>query len=456
MLYSNMTRALLSRWSLILTVFVAVVAMSVAWLLSVERTYVARASLLFDDRGPNPALQDNQPVQNEKALLGTQADLIKSEAVARGVIQSENFGNDAALRRKWQALGERGGSFEAWLATDLLSNLKVSPERDTNVLAVRYTASDPQLAARLANSFARNFVAVRMQISTNTAKQYARWFQQQTDSVRGNLERAQAAVTSFQRSHGMVGGDALALEADRLSALSGQLASAEGAAADMRARAGNRVSESPDVQSTGVVQTLRQQLAAREATLSELASTHGDAHPEMVAARAERDTIRAKLNSETGAASQTVRVASSAASSREAQLQRLVNSQRSRMLGVTANQAQLEALQNEVTTAQKAYDAVTQRLNLMRLQSGLPTTNAQQVDRATAPLLPASPNVPLLLLLAAVGGLALGLIAAIALELRRPLVRTVGGLFASTGVPVLGTFDFKTLPQLRELKAGGI
>lgn len=456
MLQSNMVLALKSRWRLILAVFAATVALATGWLMLVERTYVARASLLFDDRGPDPELRNSQPVQNEKSMLGTQADLIRSDAVARRVIRAEGLAGDPELQRKWREAGQPGRSFETWLVADVLQHVQVAPERDTNVLAVRYTANDPRTAARLANSFARNFVALRMEISTNTAKQYARWFQQQTNEVRGNLERAQAAVTDFQRSHGMVDGNALALEADRLSALSSQLASAEGAAADMRARAGNQVSQSPDVQSSAVIESLRQQAAVSEAKLAELASTHGDAHPDMVAARAERDTLRAKLRAETGAASQTVRVASSAASSREAQLQRLVNAQRGRMLSVTANQAQLEALQNDVTTAQKAYEAVTQRLNMMRLQSGLPTTNAQQVDRATPPLLPATPNVPLLLLLAALGGLGLGIIAAVAMELRRPLIRTVSSLFENTGVPVLGTFDFKALPQLRELKAGGV
>lgn len=456
MLQSNMALALQARWRLILAVFAATVALATGWLMLVERTYIARASLLFDDRGPDPELRNSQPVQNEKSMLGTQADLIRSAAVARRVIRDEGLAADPDLRRKWREAGQPGRSFETWLVSDVLEHVEVAPERDTNVLSVRYAASDPNVAARRANSFASNFVALRMEISTNTAKQYARWFQQQTNEVRGNLERAQAAVTDFQRSHGMVDGNALALEADRLSALSTQLASAEGIAADLRSRAGNRVSESPDVQSSAVIETLRQQVAGSEAKLSELASTHGDAHPDLVAARAERDTLRAKLRTETGAASQTVRVASSAAASREAQLQRLVNAQRGRMLSVTANQAQLEALQNEVTTAQKAYEAVTQRLNMMRLQSGLPTTNAQQVDRATPPLLPTSPNVPLLLLLAALGGLGLGIIAAVAMELRRPIIRTVSSLFENTGVPVLGTFDFKALPQMKELRLGGV
>ncbi|WP_174296488.1 Wzz/FepE/Etk N-terminal domain-containing protein [Sphingomonas bacterium] len=442
MFSSDLVLALRSRWKTVATVLAAVLVLAVAWLLVTERTYTARASLLFDDRGPSPELQDKGPAGDNRALLGTQADILKSDAVARRVIEKNNLLVNPDLRREWQRTRPRTNSFEPWLTGYLLAHLAVAPERDTNVLAVRYTANDPVMAARLANGFASSFVAMRMQISTDTAKQYATWFQQRTDEVRGRLERAQLAVTNFQRSHGMVDGNALALEADRLSALSTQLASAEGVAADLRSRAGTRVSQSPDVQSSAVVQSLRQEIAAADGKISELSASHGDQHPDMLAARAELATLRGKLSSETSGASQSVMVASSAATAREGELQGLVASQRARMLALNGYRGQLEKLQNDVNTAQRAYETVTQRLNLMRLQSGLPTTNAQQVDRATPPLLPTKPDIPLTVLLATIAGLVLGVLTALLIENQRPRVRTPQGLMRSTGLPVIGGFAF--------------
>ncbi|WP_342657316.1 Wzz/FepE/Etk N-terminal domain-containing protein [Sphingomonas sp. NY01] len=456
MFSSDMAAALKARWKLIVAVLIATLVLAGIWLTTVQRTYVATASLLFDDRGPNPALQDNPQQQDDRSMLGTQADIIRSDAVARRVARNERLVRNPELRTRWLEEGKGEGSFENWIVTDLLAHLEVAPGKDTNVLAVRFRASDPTFAARMANSFARNFVTMRLQISTDTAKQYATWFQSRTDEVRRNLEAAQGKVTDFQRSHGLIDGNVLALESDRLNALSGQLANAESSAADLRSRAGSRVSESPDVQQTAVVGMLRQQIAANDAKVSQLAATHGDSHPLLVAARSELEVLRARLASETSAASQSVRVASSAAATREAQLSGLVAQQRARMMQMTGYQSQLEALQNDVATAQKAYDNVTQRLNLMRLQSGLPTTNAQQIDRATAPLLPASPNVPLLLLFATLGGLALGVIAAMLAEWSRPLVRTAGGLIDATGVPVVGSFNFAPFRHGRAHAVGGM
>jgi len=453
-LSADLMIALRTRWKLILAVLLATVALAFVWLSLVERSYVARASLLFDDRGPNPSIQENNPSSDDRSLLGTQADIIKSDAVARRVIRTAGLATNPLILKRWDGADHKRGAFDSWLVSDLLANLDVTPVRDTNVLAVRFKAKDPKLAATIANSFATNFVVMRLQISTDAAKQYAAWFQERTTEVRNKLERAQAAVTEFQHAHGMVSGNTLALEADRLSALSTQLADAESGAADLRARAGTQVSQSPDVQSSAVVSTLRQQIAVSEAKIAELSPTHGLNHPDMVAAQSELAEQKRKLAAETSSASQTVRVASSAASSRESQLRGLVSAQRARMLEMTGFQSQLDALQNDVNTAQKAYDGVTQHLNLMRLQSGLPTTNAQQVDRATPPLLPSSPNVPLVLLLAIILGAAAGLALAAALEWRKPLVRSPGGLVRYTGVPVLGSFHVKG-PRALSTMAGG-
>ncbi|MGN6375860.1 MAG: GNVR domain-containing protein [Sphingomonas sp.] len=454
MFSSDMMLALRARWRLVALVAFLTIAVTAIWLASAQRLYIARASLLFDG-GPNPSVQDNSQQQDNQSLLGTQADLIKSESVAARVVRVNHLTDDPRLRAAWRKAGGKG-SFQAWLVQDLLAHVEVTPERDTNVLAVGFKSDDPAFAARMANSFAQQFVAARLQISTDAAKQYASWFQQRTTEVRRNLDAAQKKLGDFQRSHGMVNGNTLALEADRLSSLSTQLASAESSAADLRARAGTKVSRSPDVQSSAVVEGLRQQIAAADAKVSQLATTHGDNHPDLIAARAELQTLRNKLTTETAEASDAVRIASSAASTREAQLQGLVNSQRAKMLELTGYQSQFEALQNDVNTAQNAYDAVTQRLNLMRLQSGLPTTNVQQVDRATPPLLPSSPNVPLLGLLAVVAGLVLGVIAAMIAEWRAPRVRSAGGLFDSTGVPVLGNFTFSSFRPEPALALRGV
>ena len=115
----------------------------------------------------------------------------------------------------------------------------------------------------------------------------------------------------------------------------------------------------------------------------------------------------------------------------------LVAAQRERVLRLASAQDEMAVLQRDVDSSRAAYDAVTARLNEVRLQSEIPQTNVSVLDRATAPTLPSSPDVALRLLLGIVGGVFAGVMLALFLEWRRPRVRTIDGFERATGLPVL-------------------
>ena len=230
----------------------------------------------------------------------------------------------------------------------------------------------------------------------------------------------------------------------RLGELSNQLTAAEASAAALGARAGSSAAESPDVQSSGVVQGLRSQVAAKAAQISQMSTTLGPNHPDLVAAKAELAELRSKLASEIGSSTRSVRVASNAANSTEADMRQKLNAQRGRMLGLSTDNAQLDVLQRDVDTAQADYAAVATRLQTMRLQSVAPETNVHQLDLATAPLLPSTPNIPLRLLLGTTLGILLAAGAALALEFWRPRARTANGVAGVSGVPVLAAVNFSS------------
>lgn len=438
----DIVSSVLARWRLILFVTGAMVAITLAISIVSAKTYTARSSLLFDERAPDPSLQNALTSEDTKTVLGTQADIVKSETVAKGVIASLNLGKDKNLRAEWRE-DNREANYDSWLVQHLLRQLDVTPDRDTNVLSIRYDAKEPQQAAAVANAFADSYLSLRLKISTAPARQYAEWFDQQVEESREQLDKAQAALARYQQDSGLIDGDSLEVEADRLRSLSVELATAEANAADLRSRAGNQVLESPDVQNQETIQHLRQRIASQAAEVRQLAEVYGENHPNLQTARAVLDQLNGQLASETQLAGQSVRVANSAAQSREAQLRSLVSQQRQRMLAMSTGRGQLQLLENDVEVARRTFEEVAQKRDSMHLQSGLPATKARQLDIATPPLLPSSPNVPLRLTIAILVGLLLSVGGSIALEWSRPLVRTPVGVIAATDAPVLGIVSFR-------------
>ncbi|MEW9855650.1 GNVR domain-containing protein [Novosphingobium sp. M1R2S20] len=438
---SDLIAALKTRWRLELFIVLAVLTLVGIWIALSPRTYVAASTLLFDEPTVDPVQGTQASGQDGVgAMLNTQSDVIKSIAVAGEVVRNLQLATPEVIER-WEAATGGTGDVNSWYGRQLLGNLEIASENASRVLTLQYQSTDPQFAAAMANAFATSYLDMRLKLNTDPARTYSRWFQERTSEVRENLQKAQARLTDFKRETGIVDNRTTDAEIARLGELSNQLTSAEASAAALNARAGSNAAQSTDVQSSGVVQGLRAQIASKAAQVSQMSTALGPNHPDMIATKAELAELRSKLAAEVGNSTRSVRVASNAASSTEAELREKLNAQRQRMLNLSSDNAQLDVLQRDVDTAQAAYDAVAARLQTMRLQSVAPDTNVRQLDPALPPLLPFSPNVPLRLLLGAVLGVLLAVGVALGLELWRPRVRTAAGTADITGVPVLATID---------------
>jgi chain length determinant protein EpsF len=437
---SDLIAALKTRWRLELFVLVVVLALVALWTALSPKVYVATSSLLFDGPSVDP-VQGMQTSQDSVAgLLSTQGDVIQSVAVASEVVRSLQLATPDVVGR-WQAATGGTGDVNTWYGRYLLGNLATAPEPGSRVLRLQYASRNPEFAALMANAFATSYLDTRLKLQTDPARTYSRWFQERTREVRENLQQAQARLTAFKRKTGIVDSGTSDAEVARLGGLSNQLTSAEASSAALGARAGSNAAASPDVQSSSVVAGLRAQIASKAAQVSQMSTNLGPNHPDIVAAKAELTELHSRLAGEIGNSTRSVRVASNAASSTEAEMREKLNAQRRRMLSLSGENAQLDVLRRDVDTAQAAYDAVAARLQTMRLQSVAPDTNVRQLDSATPPLLPSSPNVPTRLMLGAVLGVLLAVGVALGLELWRPRVRTADGIAGITGLPVLAAVD---------------
>lgn len=439
--------ALKARWRIELAIFLAVMLIVGIWTWLSPRTYQASSSLLYDIQSPQP-VSDRASSNTDDALLGTQADIIRSKAIAAAVVRQEGLATAPEVVANWRRATGGSEEIDSWVGEQISGRLTVVPEKGTRVLKIQYSSPSPDFAAQIANAFAVVYMKERLRLQTDPARTYTRWFEERTSDVRENLVKAQNKLAAFQRESGIVDTGTLNSEAGRLTDLSSQVVGAESAAADVGARASGG-GQSQDVQSNGVVQGLRAQVATKSAQVSQMATVYGPNHPELIAARAELGALQSKLASETGSSTRSLDLASGAASARAANLRAKLEAQRGRMLSQVGARSQLEILTRDVASAQAAYDAVAQRLTAMRLQSEVPSTNVMQLDQARPPLLPSDPNVPLRIILGVLLGGMLAVGVGLLLEWWRPQVRTIKGLNQIAGVPVLALvrFDRPALPH---------
>lgn len=431
-----------ARWWIVLAVLTGIVVLTAVVSFLLPRQYTATAAVIVNAQAADPINGIPQPAAMLPSYVATQVDIISSDRTAARVIRATGMDKSPQIIAQWRESTDGRGSFNSWLATALRRNLDVRPSRESNVINISFTGVDPRFSAIIANSFADAYVATALDLRVEPAKQYASFFDERVRQLRANLETSQAKLTAFQRDHKIAQGvNNYDVETTRLNDLSTQLAGAQVQSAGSAARerqAAASASTAPEVVASGVVQQLRASVAQQSAQLQDLSTRLGPNHPQYQQQAAQLAELKAKLAAEESHAAAAVASASRADASREAELRAKLAEQRNRVLSSAAERDQFTVLQRDVDAAQKAYDAVTQRLNQSQLESHVNQTDVSVLTPATEPTQPSSPIIRLNVLLAIFVGGFLGVTAALVTELVDRRVRSEADLDLP-GVPLLAS-----------------
>ena len=434
--FSELLAVLKARRKALFGVWGAVVLLALVVSLVLPRQYTASAEVVVESRGSDPLATQMGNGATTPGFLATQADIIASERVGARAVAALQVATQSPWAERWQKASGGQGDANRWIAGRLKKNVKVSPSHESNVLTITVTADKPGFAADYANALARAYLETDLELKIEPARQYASWFDEHTKVLRTNLEHAQARLSEFQRSHGLVGDEKLDLESARLAELSTQFTAAQGLSTDAssRQREGGGLSE---VAANPLIQALKVDLARQEAKLIELSGYLGENHPQIQRVKGEVESLRARLRQETGQVAAVVGTNSRITHAREGDLKNRLDAQKQRILELKQQRDEMVVLQREVDSAQKAYDLVMARLTQTSLESKARQGNVELLSSAVAPTDAASPKVLLNVGLAIFIGALLGMAVAIVRELLDRRIRSGGDLADAIGAPLL-------------------
>jgi capsular polysaccharide biosynthesis protein len=111
----------------------------------------------------------------------------------------------------------------------------------------------------------------------------------------------------------------------------------------------------------------------------------------------------------------------------------------------------------DLDNAQRAYEAITSRAGQFTMESQNNQANTRLLSPAVEPLTPSKPKVATGVLASILGGIALGMVAALGWELIDRRVRDPEDLMVIAGVPVIGVLrpEGSKRPVFRRLLQGG-
>jgi chain length determinant protein EpsF len=429
------------RWWLVMLIFLLVVGGTFAVLSLISKRYTSTTAVLLDVKA-DPLVATLVPSLATPGYIATQAEIVRSDRLATRVVRMLGLAQNPAAVAQWRENTEGRVPLDMYFGELMQRGLQVEPVRNSTILNITYTATDPKFAAAVANTFARAYLDLGVELRVGPAREYAGFFDERLKTIRSELEQAQSRLAAYQQSKGIVvSAERLDMETSRLASLEQALAGALAESADTSSRLRNAGTEnSIDVQSSGVVQGLKAELARALARLNEISTNLGPSHPQRIQLEAQIAELRQQIAGEMRRVSGATASVNRINTQKIGELRSLVDGQKKAVLAMRADRDEAAVLLRDVDTAQKAYDSVAQRRTQLANESQAEQTSARVLSAAAEPMRHSFPDIPKSMVAAVIIGLLLGIASAIGWELADRRIRSEDDMQAE-GVPVLGVMS---------------
>ena len=249
--------------------------------LILPKEYVATASVVVQGKA--------DPLSNTAAYpallpsdIATQVDIIESHRVAQRAVKLLKLDESQEIKDKWQRQGK--GDLVGWIADLLQKKVTVVPSKESDVIGISAKWGDAKFAADLANAWAAAYIDTNIELKVDSAKQYASWFNDQSRTLRADLEAKEKRLADFQNAAGIVAtDDKLDVENARLQELSTELVAVQTQRQQSQSRqrqARGDAETLPEVLQSPVIANLKASLAAAEAKRRDMATNYGKNYPD--------------------------------------------------------------------------------------------------------------------------------------------------------------------------------
>jgi succinoglycan biosynthesis transport protein ExoP len=420
-----------------------VLALVLAFVL--PKQYTAFASVIVDFKQA-PDAAGNVATQITAAnYMATQVDIISSPRVAERAAKTLKLADSPEYKEEWQGATSGRGDINTWIGNLLLKKVTVTPSRDSDVIDISATVTDPKFAAVLANAFAQAYIDTLIDLKVDAAKHYAVWFDTRSQELRRELEEKQNRLADFERTTGIVptpSDGRMDYENARLTQLTQQLATIQALRQDSqsRQRSSNGDYDSmPEVLQSPVIASLKSDLGKAEAKMRDIAAVSGKNYPDYQSAAAEVAGLKERIAQESQRIAQSINATTQVNQRRENDMVEAIAAQKKKMQEMTHQNDEATILQNDVIAAQKNLDAVSQRLAQTSLEGATQQTNVSLLTPAVEPLKKSSPKRALILLVGIFLGTLIGCITAVSREVSDRRIRQNEELVALLGVPLLAS-----------------
>lgn len=340
----------------------------------------------------------------------------------------------------------------------LLASLAIEPTPETNLIKIRFTHTDPEIAMKVTNTLAELFIHDDIKWENEGLDNATAQLAMQMTDLQMAIKQQEEERINYIKNHGLPLGQMKGenLTGARLDTLSGQLLTAENdrkvlqAAYEAAQKAASR-GAIPEVQSDSAVQEIKAKLRVLEQRRASLSVKYTAEWPELKEVEQEINQLRGELEKTSGEVVASMKSRYEAALMREQELRNSYYGE----LGAANQQSQSEialtSLNQRIETNKQLYTTLFQRQKELQIDASDKKGNVVISTRGEKPTAPVGPqrarSIIIAFFLSLFGGTALAFL----LQQLDDSIKSVDELVAYTNLPNLAL-----IPSMRASgKLGG-
>src|SRR5258708_693540 len=359
-------------WIIIPTVLAAVI--SIAAVNVVTPRCKSEVRILIDGR-ENVFLRPNGERNEERNALDAEAvtsqvQLLLSRDLAREIIKKNKLAERPEFDPVLQGLspvksllalfgiGRDPFSLtpEARVLDGYFDRLPAYAVDKSRVIVIEFQSRDPDLAAKVANSIAENYLVLQQNARQEQAKAAGQWLSGEIDNLRKKVGEAESRVEDFRsKSSLFVGTNNTTLSNQQMGELNTQLNNARALKSDAESKArliremlqSGKPIEASEVLNSELTRRLSEQRVTLRAQLAEQSSTLLDGHPRIKELKAQLADIDRQIREEASKLSRSFENDSRIATGRVESLSASLETSKKQATSTNGQDVQLRALERE-------------------------------------------------------------------------------------------------------------
>lgn len=461
-----LVRAILKHWPLGALVAVAVLTSTAFYTAGQTRIYRTTTTLQIDPTPPRPLGSEIQTVVdmgsgsywNNKEYFTTQQKILEGRTLARETARVLNLQQDPSFlnyKAKKMPPGKTPDLEDA--ASALSSRLVVESVRDSRLVNISLTDSDPKRARRILSTLTQVYLQRNVDNVVDSTGAASEWLRDQVNKLKTELEQSELALHSYKRSKQIL---SVSLD-DQSNMLRGEMqqlnealtrTNAKREELEARSRELDKIdSNDPallpatELLTSALLGNLRKDYIQAKSDYNALIGEgKGESHPRVEAARAMVDTTRQALLAEVRNVQGAVR-GDLTAVTREAQgLSSLFERAKHRAMDLNMLEIEFRRLERNKANTEKLYGLVLERSKESDLTGMMRFNNISVVEPPSVPKAPYRPRVPLSLAIGLVAGVVLGLLVASGREFLDQTIHSPQDIQPDIEIPLIGTLPIVT------------